>query len=405
MAQHEVSYVSSLFYQYKFTSNDLFGGVATTTSGDADAADDADPKIAIFFNTFSTNGSNSVQHAHDIISSQLRAVNAQPLLDGAHLYYVRIGNLDWEFPVAECRGDSTNSTVLTSGGHGHSGHSSRRQCTQIAAVPQGDEGLSLQPLHDYCVAHQRDRVVYMHSKGTFTVNPHNDQLRTILMKAIMSKECIDLPTEEGDGSSCNTCSTRFQFFPFYHYSGNMWVADCNYISKLIPPKDFEPSKRRVIATMKNHTRQVNDNWYETRLDNRTSYKFKKGSLSWIERRSWMGTDRYASEHWLGSHPDLKPCEVFGSQNGNPPITYGRDIDIPAFKPPTLLKIQDTMTTNRSAEVWVVGKTKDAVYHPWYTKYGRIYEYQHLYSKIPQNDSWFHTLWTQYPMPAAFGLVS
>ena len=115
----------------------------------------------------------------------------------------------------------------------------------------------------------------------------------------------------------------------------------------------------------------------------------------------MGVERYASEHQIGSHPDLKPCEVFSqNENENPTIQYGRDIKINEFiKPPNLQNIQDTMTTNASEIFWTHGGMKSYVYHPWYAKDGRLYEkYKNLYSKIPQNDSWFYTLWSRYPTP-------
>jgi hypothetical protein len=102
-------------------------------------------------------------------------------------------------------------------------------------------------------------------------------------------------------------------------------------------------------------------------------------------------------HWIGSHPDLKPCEVFG-HNENPPIAYGRKIKIHEFKSPNLQKIQDTMTTNASEAFWVHRGQKQYVYHPWYAKDGRLYEYKNLYSKVPQNDSWFYTLWSRFPTP-------
>jgi len=102
-------------------------------------------------------------------------------------------------------------------------------------------------------------------------------------------------------------------------------------------------------------------------------------------------------HWIGSHPDLKPCEVFGHDE-NPPIAYGRKIKIHEFKPPNLQKIQDTMTTNASEAFWVHRGQKQYVYHPWYAKDGRLYEYKNLYSKVPQNDSWFYTLWSRFPTP-------
>jgi hypothetical protein len=128
----------------------------------------------------------------------------------------------------------------------------------------------------------------MHStgEGTYTVSEMNNQLRTILMKAIMSKECLELQLPADDMNSCDPCSTRFHFFSFCAYAGNMWVANCGSISNFIPPNEFESSKQRVIATMKNNdTSQIDDQWYETKLDNKTSYKFNAEFMQWIDRGS------------------------------------------------------------------------------------------------------------------------
>jgi hypothetical protein len=330
-------------------------------------------KFAIFFNTFSK--INKTEHAKQIIISQLQEINSQPLLDGAALFYTRIGELDWEWPVFECRGNLTLSSNQT-----------QRQCTEIAALPEGHENVSLQAMHQYCVRNKQDRVVYMHSKGTFTESKVNDQLRNILMKAITSEGCLNY-TADG---TCHTCSARFSYTPFPTYIGNMFVAECSYISKLIAPNVFEPHKQRVIAQMKNNTRQIHPGWHETKLhneiDNKTSvYKVKTSSMFWIDHESWTGVGRYAAEHWLGSHPDLKPCEVFSAENGNPLIRYGKRINVPGFKPPKLEKIQEAIT-NRTI-------TKTA-YHPWFQKDARLYEYKELYSKHPHNDSWFFNLWSE-----------
>lgn len=245
-------------------------------------------RFAIFYNTFSPNG-NDATHAKSIINSQLEEINSQPLLDQSPLFYTRIGDSSWEWPIRECQGNNN------------------RLCKQIAAVPEGDEMITLTALYNYCrvAEHEQHKVVYIHSKGTYTRNTKNDQLRTILMRAVMSTECLEERT-----TNCDTCSTRFMLFPIPCYMGNMWVAKCSYVSRLIPPDKFEGRKRNVIEEMKNHTKMKINKWYETNLGNSSSYMFPAKSFFWIEHKSWIGTDRYAAEHWVGSHPNIRPCEVF-----------------------------------------------------------------------------------------------
>ena len=361
----------------------------STTSGIYDNnTNNANPKkqYAIFFNTFAKGDEANHARAHGIIQSQLQEINSQPLLNGAPVFYVRLGDLDWEWPVSLC----TNKNNVTSSSFDMIPHHQQqqqqqqqhRQCTQIAAQPEGDEIISLQSMHQYCVKNQHARVIYMHSKGTYTASPQNDQLRTILMKAITSKECLDFPK---DNNGCNTCSTRLNYAISPMYVGNMFVADCNYISKLIPPIEFEPRKRRMIDQMRNNTIQTSSIFYETRLNDRMHYKFRKQKLAFIDRKSLTGIGRYAAEHWLGSHPDLKPCEVFGPENDNPDVPYGKEIKMDRYKPPTLEKIQETISAQNISL---------SAYHPWFGIDGRLYSYEYLYSTIPQNGSWFYSIWGQ-----------
>jgi hypothetical protein len=75
-------------------------------------------------------------------------------------------------------------------------------------------------------------------------------------------------------------------------SGNMFAAQCSYVSKVLAPMKFQQRTADIaqyIHTMKNHGTYQNDMY------------------PWVD--SMVGYGRYASEHWLCSHPDLVPCDV------------------------------------------------------------------------------------------------
>eukprot|EP00553_Chaetoceros_curvisetus_P001197 CAMPEP_0204616214 /NCGR_PEP_ID=MMETSP0717-20131115/3513_1 /ASSEMBLY_ACC=CAM_ASM_000666 /TAXON_ID=230516 /ORGANISM="Chaetoceros curvisetus" /LENGTH=177 /DNA_ID=CAMNT_0051629375 /DNA_START=1 /DNA_END=531 /DNA_ORIENTATION=- len=175
----------------------------------------------------------------------------------------------------------------------------------------------------------------------------------------------------------------------------MWVAQCSYISKLVPPSRFESSQSNVIESMRNSTEKIESRkrWYMTKLDNYTSYKFSRNHYKLIEREYLIGTGRYAAEHWIGSHPDLKPCEVFPSKDF-PPIVYGRHIRVRGFHSPRLERIQETMNASIAEGFWNDNKVEN----PWLGKDGKLYLYKSLYSKVPPDDSWFYTLWDQFQVP-------
>ena len=338
------------------------------------------PEMSVFFNTFSTK--NNTKLAKDIILSQLQTINKVPLLDGVPLFYARIGDLSWDWPSLECQGGN------------RSANRPARMCTQIAAVSKGDEMITLSSLHSYCQApeNQGHKVVYIHSKGTFTVNNKNNVLRYALMLGVLSKECVEgVSNKDMDENKCDACSSQFNHLPFFHYVGNMWLAACSYVSKLIPPNQFEARKQAVIKMMLNRTRKSpgHRGWLETRLDNETRYIFKRKREYWLHRKSWMGTERYAAEHWLGSHPDFRPCEVFSLSSDNPPIRYDKWIELNKLRTPKLVRVHESVTSNVSKSFLA----KQCPSHPWFARLGRYFEYKQLYNIVPQNGSMIDNFWS------------
>ena len=107
---------------------------------------------------------------------------------------------------------------------------------------QGDEVNTLQELWAYCSrddTHPEQKVVYLHSKGSFHWNKANEKLRVYLTKGALSEECSNMP------DTCNVCSSRMSPMPHPHTSGNMWLSRCEYVRKLIEPKNFAPAMDRT----------------------------------------------------------------------------------------------------------------------------------------------------------------
>ena len=107
---------------------------------------------------------------------------------------------------------------------------------------QGDEVNTLQELWAYCSrddTHPEQKVVYLHSKGSFHWNKANEKLRVYLTKGALSEECSNMP------DTCNVCSSRMSPMPHPHTSGNMWLSRCEYVRKLIEPKRFAPAMDRT----------------------------------------------------------------------------------------------------------------------------------------------------------------
>jgi len=359
-------------------------------------------RTAIFFNTYIH--PNRTVEGQKIIRDQLWSINHQPLLDDTDIYYTRFGDINTTaWPETECVGQRK-----------------KRKCHQIKAAEKGDEIATIQALYEYCLQNNDDRVVYMHSKGSYTPTNTNDRLRRFLMEAILSDECLNMPND----GSCSTCSTQFQPFPIFHYMGNMLVAECSYIEKLIPPKDFEKAKRHVVDTLFNATspslslstniaNESNSIVYVTKIeggDNPLEFHFRKKYVYQIQNEAWIGINRYAMEHYFLSHPDAKPCEVFSKMDPMVvPFSYKgiKTLDRNLYRiknktlKPTLQKIPELVKEQNATDIVLgngIGSGKHAFLHPFFLRNGRIFQYRALYPESMNSlrkDSWLYDFLSKY----------
>ena len=145
----------------------------------------------------------------------------------------------------------------------------------------GNEMDTLDILWKHCDEHPQDKVVYLHSKGSYHRTSDNDRLRRFLSQGALSDECANLP------DTCNVCASRMSAVPHPHTSGNMWLAKCDYVKRLIRPAKFDPA-------MQKHKREIHE------APNRCD--------------ACIGLKRYAAEHWIYSHPSVKPCDLATDSN-------------------------------------------------------------------------------------------
>jgi hypothetical protein len=221
----------------------------------------------VFYHSFIPNDPRSL--AHNIILEQLAAM--QRAQEDAEVHYYLISSEhNSRFDVDEYFRSLCSDCRLNLSLTGYS--------------PEGSEMLSLQALYEYCAAHPDKTVVYLHSKGTYHPSKINDDYRRLLMKGVL-QGCREMP------SDCDVCSARFSPLPHSHAPGNMWkarygtdyfiivwlITRCAHINLLIPPIEFVERMAAVHDT--------DNDW----------------------RR---GTGRFASEHWVHSHPYVTPCDVF-----------------------------------------------------------------------------------------------
>lgn len=181
----------------------------------------------------------------------------------------------------EHRGDvAFNIMAVTIGGYLPDLLDRCQGCVRVASYTEGFEERTLQHLYAHCLASPTSRVMYIHNKGSFHNTRINEVLRRFLMKGVLSDQCLHMP------DSCNTCSARFSPLPHPHTPGNMWVAKCDYIIRLIPPKEFNRSMHNLLMSATG-VPQLTPN-----------------------SDSGMGAGRFAFEHWVHSAPTVVPCDIY-----------------------------------------------------------------------------------------------
>mmetsp|Transcript_12735 Transcript_12735/g.16624 ORF Transcript_12735/g.16624 Transcript_12735/m.16624 type:complete len:343 (+) Transcript_12735:72-1100(+) len=214
---------------------------------------------------------------------------------------------------------------------------------------EGGEKETLQMLWQYCRDHPEKQVAYLHSKGSFHSKPSNEKLRWVLTRSVLSNQCARMSDE-----SCDVCSARFSPVPHPHSPGNMWLAECSYIRHLIDPIEFEEKMSSI--TFSEYTMQ----YFETRRSD-----------------SCLGLNRYSQEHWVHSHPSVRPCDLLTDER----FLWGYK-GIPAgefemhLQPAPRLQLQSYYLRNHFCG------------NAGLVKEDRLIEYEALFGKNVVQDSWW-----------------
>jgi len=252
--------------------------------------------------------------------------------------------------------------------------------------------LTLSALHSFCMKHPDKSVAYIHNRNQFGDKENdNNLIRRMLTKAVFTDECFNLQnptTTSNSGISqpsrdCNVCSARFSPLPHFHASGNMWTADCMYISKLVDPITFRAKMDDAVNSASFYDRLGGAN---------------KISLAWTGRSIW------SAGHWVYSHPDVSPCDVYSEKSftwNNDNIAANDDWtpDL-AYAPrfPSLLDYE------KKYERFITSPERSR--RQWVSLPGRIHEWNFLYKKIPDQKSWVWDFYdaSQDYMLSLFGVL-
>eukprot|EP00429_Kryptoperidinium_foliaceum_P009971 CAMPEP_0176004822 /NCGR_PEP_ID=MMETSP0120_2-20121206/1891_1 /TAXON_ID=160619 /ORGANISM="Kryptoperidinium foliaceum, Strain CCMP 1326" /LENGTH=852 /DNA_ID=CAMNT_0017337515 /DNA_START=166 /DNA_END=2721 /DNA_ORIENTATION=+ len=250
-------------------------------------------------------------------------------------------------------------------------HAPGLRCEFMQHYENGDERVTLNSLHQFCLddEHQNYRVTYLHPKGSFHPSEQQNNWRRSLTDAALHGDCLNPPD-----NSCNLCGLLFlpQFTSFI--PGNMWTASCSYIKGLLSPYDFHDKIEDATGEI---------------LLLRAREQLRAG-LYPNDRRDRFGLDRYSSEHWVGSHPDVTPCDL---------DMYGRlswVVESPLSQDEMKFQMAPHATghlhgkrENRFHVLTDEGmRLRETFYLP-----GLLFKWSQLYGKAPPRNSW---AWSWFP---------
>lgn len=255
----------------------------------------------------------------------------------------------------------------------------RLRCILLDKSTAGNENLTLASMHEYCQNHPDQSVLYFHSKGSFHDSAENQYWRRHLLSAITSADCLESVSHAVKDEFRDTCDVcGLQFYPVwaFFFPGNFFVSKCSYIAKLLPPQSFSEGLTEVVSEM--NTLKAK-NLLRTNLYNPK----KEGNL---------GLGRYAWEHWVGSHPSIRPCDISPTANFR---HWVKPQEEPNFEW-SLAPRQDIwapwyrIQTGKRKAVMVDDSSR---LHEYFLLPGLLLKWTRLYQATPPADSW---IWKWFP---------
>ena len=268
--------------------------------------------------------------------------------------------------------------------------SRKLSCKLLNHSDSAYEEATLQSLYDFCQEQDKEsiRVAYLHNKGSLMAFSHNgtDEIwRGHLTAAAMNEQCWNPPNE-----TCNVCG--LQFWPVWStfFPGNMWTAQCSYVRKLLPPVGFKAQ----MDVLYKKTRELEK---EGKLTNGMYPYFEEKVIS-NPIKSLFGVERFALEHWVGSHPDLQPCDVSGKYAGDPTVWTEDGLSEKDFvwsmAPHQYLRYGPTYWwAFRVSKIHYILRDRERRMREYFLLPGFLHKWIHLYNATPPASSW---VWSWYP---------
>lgn len=248
------------------------------------------------------------------------------------------------------------------------------RCEFLEHFDEAFEEVTLSRVAEFCLKYPGERVTYMHNKGSLHEKEgENSYWRRSLTTAVTSLDCLKPPN-----GSCNVCGLLFNMLPYVHAPGNFWTAQCSYINKLLPPKEY---KTKVEKTHQELT--------ELRKKGKITIDIY-GHKQWPWR---FGTGRYTNEMWIGSHPEIIPCDLSPSPNINFWRQQNRTLDEMTWSMAPRFNVMDVVEDVDPPLVVESIRNASMREREYSLLPGMLYKWHRLYEKLPPRDSFF---WRVFP---------
>ena len=159
----------------------------------------------------------------------------------------------------------------------------------------------------------------------------------------------------------------------------MFSTSCAYVKNLLPPSSFEKQMNNIAADAL--LAQVEE-IYTTKLA-----RFNARIL---------GSYQHSIEHWIGSHPDLKPCDVA------PVVRTGKVVAAGGTILKQMKQYSWSLAPRRgSAPPGTLDdegergfrKRREVALREYYYLAGNVFRWHRLYDRVPDANSW---AWQWFP---------
>eukprot|EP00977_Amphora_coffeiformis_P007517 scaffold1640_cov161-Amphora_coffeaeformis.AAC.40 len=319
-----------------------------------------DQALAIFYHIYipPNKGRKGIQQALDIVRGQIDQISGSGILQSNQrhlsLYFTTTG-------VETVAKRAAEQACYEKG----------LVCYWMGHWIEGQEELTLTRLYNYCQRNPDSTVSYLHTKGSYHTNKgQNHPWRFHLTKAALTCAL----KMKASNHNCNVCG--LQFYPVWttFYPGNMWTGSCEYVNQLWSPADFG-----------------------VRLENIVTAARESDQFSWTlynaSNPGNLGLGRYAMEHWIASHPSVRPCEIV-TTTPHLEAWYEKNAtqsSLLVSAPQHDWQQDGWFRWNRTSVEQMLPSPNSR--KEYFLLPGFLFKWRRLYDEVPLDDSW---VWNWYP---------